>query len=85
LTNLSNACGRCSRKQKALGWTLTNSAMSQSTSFKRVGSIMTEVKFFHHYFGFCANCLFVEYGDPSIASHSWWIVPGTWEEAYGEY
>jgi hypothetical protein len=43
------------------------------------------IKFFHHYFGFCANCLFVEYGDPSIASHSWWIVPGTWEEAYGEY
>ena len=37
-------------------------------------------KFYLHYFGFTTSCLFVEYGDPSIPSHSWWIVPGTLED-----
>ena len=35
---------------------------------------------FHHYFGFTSSCCFVEYGDPSTPSWSYWVVPGTWED-----
>lgn len=38
------------------------------------------VKFFYHYFGVTTRCCFIEYGDPSIASHSYWIIPGTYWE-----
>jgi hypothetical protein len=41
-------------------------------------TIITKV--FQHFFTFNGRCLFVEYADPSIPSHSWWIVPGTWED-----
>jgi hypothetical protein len=37
-------------------------------------------KFYRALFTFSAHHMFVEYGDPSIASHSIWSVPGTWED-----
>jgi hypothetical protein len=38
------------------------------------------MKFYYSYFSFTSRCLFVEYGDPSIPSHGWWMIPGTWED-----
>ncbi len=35
---------------------------------------------FLHYFTFNGSCMFVEYGNPSTPSHSYWIIPGTWED-----
>lgn len=40
------------------------------------------VKLFYHCFGFTMTCMFVEYGDPTIASHSYWIIPGSYEESF---
>ena len=38
------------------------------------------MKFYYANFTFNGSCLYVEYGDPGIASHSVWMVPGTWED-----
>jgi hypothetical protein len=38
------------------------------------------MKFFYHYFGFTTTCFFVEYGDPSIPSWSYWIIPGSYDD-----
>jgi hypothetical protein len=35
------------------------------------------LRFYRSLFGFTARCAFVEYGDPSIPSHGWWMIP--WE------
>jgi hypothetical protein len=35
-------------------------------------------KSYHHYFTFTARAMFVEYGEPSIASHGYWYIPGPW-------
>lgn len=40
------------------------------------------MKFFYHYWGFTMTTQFVEYGDPSIQSWSYWIVPGTAVEVW---
>ena len=36
------------------------------------------LKFYHSKFGFGGRGSFVEYGDRSIPSHGWWIIP--WED-----
>jgi hypothetical protein len=37
-------------------------------------------KLYHCFFTFTARAMFVEYGDPTLPSHSYWYVPGTWED-----
>jgi hypothetical protein len=37
-------------------------------------------KYYGSYWGFTIRCTFVEYGDPSTPSWSYWLVPGTWVE-----
>ena len=51
--------------------------MTSSEPTSRSPNIIT--KLYHHFFTFTGSSMYVEYGDPSIPSHSWWIVPGTWE------
>jgi hypothetical protein len=37
--------------------------------------------FLYAMFAFDANALFVIYGNPTLPSHSVWMLPGTWEDA----
>ena len=37
-------------------------------------------KLFYSFFTFTGSALWVSYADPSIASHSVWMIPGTYED-----
>jgi hypothetical protein len=45
-----------------------------------MNSMYRTPKFFRYYFGITTSCCFIEYGDPSLPSWSYWIIPGTWED-----
>jgi hypothetical protein len=41
---------------------------------------MSGPRFYYAMFGFTTDAFFVVYGDPSIPSHSVWLIPGSWED-----